>query len=576
MKRLVALFLAMMLVLGLVACGNEKETTPAADAPTGGNQPATTAQGNVDPQPTQGSEAPQPTEPEPVDPNAARYGGTLNVCWSGNGGDNFDPLGGSGWVKYIWMTNVFENFLTRDNEGHYRPGVCDFELSDDQLTLKLWPREGVKFHDGSPVTVDDLEASIYYNHNSQMADGVVKHIVSFEKDEAKQTITIQFDAYDATTMTSLSTEASYISVLPARVLEKYKIKGSDSTVDEPIIPLEDAIGTGPYKIDVQNTVSGYMVALVRFDDYVQKTGDYSGFAGPRYAYMDKINVYFNSEENAITMGLMAGTYDIASVKTAFGETLRAAGLVETPDPINNIAYIAFNTSDHRPAKNADLRKAIAAALDYETILKVTYGEGYYNLDPCPMDVGPYYTTVFAEQDYFGKTNLDLAKSYLQKAGYNGEEIILAADSSSPNAVAIESMLKEAGINVRVDYMDNSAYKSLYGKPTEGEFDMAYLSSAHATGVPSSLVTNLRVRFWRSNWDQANEWFNTVSGMIYGSEESVALWKTMSTAWAEDAHIITLGSALTVYTHNADLNPNFQGSWRCLYNAYWNNPADHVK
>jgi sugar/nucleoside kinase (ribokinase family) len=106
--------------------------------------------------------------------------------------------------------------------------------------------------------------------------------------------------------------------------------------------------------------------------------------------------------------------------------------------------------------------------------------------------------------------------------------------------------------------------------------MAYLSSAHATGVPSSLVTNLRVRFWRSNWDQANEWFNTVSGMIYGSEESVALWKTMSTAWAEDAHIITLGSALTVYTHNADLNPNFQGSWRCLYNAYWNNPADHVK
>ena len=58
-----------------------------------------------------------------------QYGGVLNLAWTGNGSDSLDPLYNTGWLTYIWATNVFETAISRDAEGNFVPCVCDFELS---------------------------------------------------------------------------------------------------------------------------------------------------------------------------------------------------------------------------------------------------------------------------------------------------------------------------------------------------------------------------------------------------------------------------------------------------------------
>ena len=73
-----------------------------------------------------------------------------------------DPLKQTGIWKYPFTTCVYENALTRDTDNNICPGVCDFELSDDMLTLKLWVRENMVFHNGDPVeiTVRGYELSL--------------------------------------------------------------------------------------------------------------------------------------------------------------------------------------------------------------------------------------------------------------------------------------------------------------------------------------------------------------------------------------------------------------------------------
>ena len=122
MRKMIAVLLALVMVLSLAACGGKKAVQ-------------------------------QGTREDSI------YGGVLNIAYVGAGGANLDPTG-SGWDRYIWSTNVVENFLTRDSDGNIYPGVCDFELSEDNLTLTLWPREGVTFHNGDHMTAEDVKFSV--------------------------------------------------------------------------------------------------------------------------------------------------------------------------------------------------------------------------------------------------------------------------------------------------------------------------------------------------------------------------------------------------------------------------------
>ena len=334
-------------------------------------------------------------------------------------------------------------------------------------------------------------------------------------------------------------------------------------------------------IDVANYVADYKVSLVRFDGYVQKDETLSGAAGPRYAYLDRINVIYASDATAVAMGIMKGDYDIASLGASYYQTMVDANMQVVADPIGTLGYLAFNTvleySDGQGGNNTDeyMRKAIAAAIDYETLLEVTYGKGAYSLENSPMAEGAYYTTKFADADYAGKANIELAKQYLAQSAYKDATItMLAPSSNTVTGEAIKNMCSLAGIKIEIVYSDDSTYKSTYQKPQTNRYDFVYQASARAELTPSTLVTNLRVRFWQNDAEYANELFAESGKLMYGSAESLANWDEMSTAWVDNAHVVPIGSTAGSYFCDADLTVQFPGAWRALYNTYWNNSADH--
>ena len=128
MKKLFAILLAAAMMLSLAACG-------------GGNANVGGGGGNDDTIPVE-----------------ERYGGHLNVPLTKV--TALDPAKATGTWNYVWTRLIWEAPLTRDADGNICPNVCNYELSEDRLTLKLWVREGVKFHDGTDVEIDDVIASV--------------------------------------------------------------------------------------------------------------------------------------------------------------------------------------------------------------------------------------------------------------------------------------------------------------------------------------------------------------------------------------------------------------------------------
>ena len=201
MKKLLAMLLAIVMIVGLMAACNGGDETKPSETPT---------QGGSAENPTQGA-ADVPTEPTRA--NEERYGGHLDVCIQSNP-TGLDPNKQTGTWKYIWTDCVYENALTRDAEDKIAPGVCDYELSEDMLTLKLWPREGITFHDGTPVEAEDVLASIKRACSMNATRQKVIVDVAESMTIEGNVLTIKFKEYKEQTLYYLAAWQTWIAVMP--------------------------------------------------------------------------------------------------------------------------------------------------------------------------------------------------------------------------------------------------------------------------------------------------------------------------------------------------------------------------
>ena len=132
--------------------------------------------------------------------------------------------------------------------------VCDlaesYTVSEDGCTWVFKLREGVKFHDGSELTADDVVASMIA---AQSESNVINYTRDYTAVEAtdKYTVTITTDGYNSNLLYSLANHANF--VLPKALLES----GHNFT--------EEPVGTGAYKFVRWN--HGDSIEFVANEDY---------------------------------------------------------------------------------------------------------------------------------------------------------------------------------------------------------------------------------------------------------------------------------------------------------------------
>lgn len=566
-KRLLALLLAMVMMVGVLAGCNGQ------DGPAGsnGSNPGSVGGPTVDnPGSVSGATVDNPS-PE----DDSRYGGHLNLRIA-SAPTGLDPLKQTGSWKYMFTTCVYEPILTRDANYNIMPSVCDFELSEDETDLKLWVRDGYTFSNGDPVDIYDIEAS--FNRGLELYGNAGTHVKPYlksaqvEEEGGKKIFHIIFTEYHEKALYYLAAYRTWWPVMPKEICEKY-------ATDFITTQMEDAIGTGPYVFtEFEDSVQ---VTVTRRDNYVPVVTDASGMAGTKYAYLDSITFWYNATDASVITALLAGDYDLVEVMpAAYLEIAKAQGIVSTELATDQRCFIVFNTrgTDSPCCKYPSLRKAIMAAIDYESFLEViTDGTQALTGDKAGIVIGSEFATnAFLDQDYYGPSNQEVVNKYLAMAkeeGYNGEPIQLCYNNARTDIpTLLSNALENAGINYELTTREPTAHTAFVGDPSN-DWDMTF--SWTTVNLRPTLLQDsiLKTNYMSEEKDRLLE---ELMALPRNSAEYKAKWEELAQYTAEGCYFGYLGATKWLWWHPATLHVEDEGVQRYIYNYYWEDPENHPK
>ena len=489
---------------------------------------------------------------------------------------HLDPTQATGSWKLLFATCVYENALTRDADNNIVPCVCDFALSEDELDLKLWVREGYTFSNGDPVDIYDVEASInraltrYGNMNKYVKPNIGS--IAVENDGEKDILHIQFSQYSEKNMYYLASYQTWCGIQPKEICEKYK---SSYLVDT----IEDAIGTGPYVFsDFQPNVQ---VTVSKRADYTPVDNSmYTGFGGTKYGYMDSITFWYNATDASACMAVLAGDYDVTEViPTDYAAMAAEEGLVCTSMISDQRTWIIFNTrgTENVCAKYPSLRKAIMAAIDYEVFLDIiTDGSQIMEGANSGFVIDPLYDTdAFTKQDYYGPANQDVVDKYMAMAeaeGYTGQPVQLVFGSGRTDVITLlADAMEEADINYKTTQKEANSYNKFIADPSNN-WDF-YFAWNDTTYTPSLVKDALMWNNYAN--DEKDVILAEMRTLDPTSERYLELWNQLANLTAEGCYLGFMSAIDWWWWHPAELNiNNDEGVGRYMYNAWWNDPENH--
>ena len=366
---------------------------------------------------------------------------------------------------------TYNKLFKSDMDMNPVPDLVDSyeNISDTEWQFKI--KQGVKFHDGSEMTVEDVKASLEWAQGFAEVNLYNKDIVSVDiVDET--TVKITTDGPDAMLLDNLCHHGN--SIVPKKLIDE----GHDFNTEP--------IGTGPYKLVEWNR--GDSLVFEAFEDY---------FGGaPAIKHMTWKII---PEGSSRTIALEAGEVDfIVEVENMDADRLRENPDVEVIEYENTSVNWLMLNNEKPGLDNENVRHAINTAIDKESVITVALnGMGKPALSQMPMN--------FAGATEENADTYDAAKAqeWLDQSGVDPSTIslpIICSDDTKKRAgEVIQANLKEIGINATIENMDLATYLS---STAEGDYTAAiggYTSSSllgyvvgvyHSSSINASNKTRL--------------------------------------------------------------------------------------
>lgn len=459
-------------------------------------------------------------------------------------------------ARQIMDGTVWEKLVTQNANAEAVPELCEsYDISEDAATITFNLRKGVKFHDGSEMTADDVVASMnrwldgFSSARSTVGDA------QFEKVD-DYTVKIAADHPILLLPSMIAGAAQPAAITTAAACENEDSNGF----------LLDYIGTGPYKFT--EWVQDQYIQLDKFEDYVPygtEGAPMDGWAGYKAAPTKTLIFDYVHEDATREAGYESGQYDIIyAVPNDDIERMKALdNTAVTSLQAGTVAWV-FN---HKQgvAANEWFRQAVNICFDYDEILTAMYGEGGYELGSCYMDAAQAFWNTDAGSENYFKHDPDAAKKLLDENGYNGEPFTILASTQSHadyGAVAMEAELEAIGIPVELTIVDWATLTD-YRKDPE-KFDM-YITSFAQVPVPSlKLYFGPTYPGWSDDAVLAEKFeaMNSAATM----DEAKTAWEDLQAYSWEYLPLINAGHYITHYVYRADIEGLNEFSGLYFWNA----------
>ncbi len=388
---------------------------------------------------------------------------------------NIDPIWTTAYITRNHGYMVYDTLFAMDANFEVHPQMAEsYEVSDDGKVYTIKLRDGLKWHDGTPVTSADCIASIA---RWGKRDGMGQQLAA---------VTASMDAVDDMTF-QIKLSEPWGLVLPAlgKMSSNVPFMMTKAMAEtDAFEQVPEIIGSGPFKFVKEEWVPGAKAVYVKNEDYVPRSEPANGMAGGKVVNFDRLEWLYIPDQNSAMNALISGEIDYLEDPAAdLLPVLEAADgvVVESIDPHGSQGWVRINHL-HPPFDKKEARQAIQLLVDQETYLQAIVGTpDLYKTCPAMFVCETPYASDANSKRVMTK-DVEKAKQMLKDAGYNGEKIILMhpTDLASLSAATqvTAQLLREAGINLEVQAMDWSTLTSRRAEtkaPADGGWNIFHTS-----------------------------------------------------------------------------------------------------
>ncbi len=433
---------------------------------------------------------------------------------------------GCGGDDNLVLSNIYDCLLCLEADGSLTPALAEsYEVSDDGLVYTFHLRQGVKFHNGTEMTAEDVKFTfdkgaagplgsalfINYDHCNIIDDYTVEIVLSSP-----------FAAFPY----------GVASRLGGICCKSYW----DEVGDEGY--LEAPVGTGAYKF--VEYVNADHVTLEAFEDYWR--------GAPA---IKNVTIALVADVNTQILGLQNGDYDVMrdpsiemcqrfdsmnGISTSIGDS--TARITMTLNAWSGIG------------KDINFRKAVQSAVNKNDInAAVNNGQAtILDIDICPMYGG--YPDNVEPVPY----DVEKAKEYLAASSYNGETFAInvqAGTTYETVAKIIQAQLLDIGINCTVDAVDNMTYQD---KLSNRNYDASIINEASSLIDADSISTQfIPGRFGQSYPREAEIYEMAQIGRGLSGEERKDLYAQIAQILLDEAYTVPLYNGINTVAYNSGLS-----------------------
>ncbi len=489
------LFLSVMALLvsaALCGCGGSKSTE--ASEPVKNSSEAAPASQAADAETTAEAET-----AEPEDGGSAVVGVTHDLV-------SLDPHQSTDARTRSVVFNLYEGLVKPDPDGNLIPAVAsDYEISDDAAVYTFTLRDGVKFHDGSPVTAEDVKYSI-------------------ERYAEIQGESSAFSIFDHVEIPDEKTVAVYLKEGYSEFLPEITFGIIPKSNPD---PEKNPIGTGPFKF--VSYTPGQKLEVEKFEDYWQEG----------LPHLDHVEFKITADSDTAFMELQAGTIDILDYLT--GAQVKAAGAdCEIMEGTQNMVQGMFLNHEYEPLSDVKVRQAVCYAVNKDEINSFLYDGKSHLIGSHMIPKLVRYYEPAAEEMYPYDT--EKAKALLAEAGYpDGFDLEIIATTASTQymdaAQIIADQLTRVGIRTTIRQIEWSSWldEVYHGKQFQATV-VGFDGSLAPNYWMKRYVTGSSKNFMNYSSEEYDDTYQKAL-MAVDDSEKAELYKRCQMILAEDAESV---------------------------------------
>lgn len=358
----------------------------------------------------------------------------------------FDPIYTSANITLNHALAVYDTLFGLDSKLMPQPQMLrKWEISDDKKTYTFELRDGLGFHDGTPVTSADCVASI---RRWAQVDAGGQQILARAKDISKKddrTFAITLKEPLGLLLDLLAYSGNFLAIM--------REKDADRPPTEQVTA---NIGSGPFKFNEALAKPGVSFVYDRNEKYVPRQEPPDGLAGGKVVKIDRAVWEIIADPQTAFAALQAGEVDfLESPPSDLYSTIESDPnlVLENLHKTGSVVFLRLNFL-HKPFDNMKARQAMLRLIDQEAFVRVMRSDPKFGRAVSSMfGNGTLYSNDENTGWFKRGGDPEKAKQLFKEAGYAGEKIVILDPTNikelDSSAQLLAASLRKIGINAEL-------------------------------------------------------------------------------------------------------------------------------